>query len=141
MQTIKQIFEKGAELKELDDKQIKILSEEIPDWISIPAYISGFVVKDGLKSPIDSLHFSTPRKRKKDAAGVRQISKVVIEGGIGLFSYESVDEYPKIKELNLPPDTPVIIAGIGKEIEGSFCASSGLLKNSHADWKKIINEL
>lgn len=141
LQTIKQIFEKGVELKELNDEQIQILSKEIPEWIPIPAYISGFVAKNGLKSPIDSLYFSTPRKRKRDANGIRPISRVEIEGGIGLFSYEAIQEIPEIKALNLPPDTLINIAGIGKEVDGDFYASSGLLKFSKKEWADLIAQL
>ena len=138
LQTIKQIFETGVRLKELNDQQIQILSKEIPDWISIPAYICGFVAKNGLKSPIDSLDFRTPRKRKKDANGTRPISTVEVQGGVGLFSYETIEELPEIKALNLPPDIPINIAGIGKEVDGCFYASSGLLKFSKKEWADLI---
>lgn len=138
LQTIKQIFEKGVELKELNDEQIQVLSKEIPDWIPIPAYIPGFIVKNGLKSPIDSLDFRTPRRRKKDANGIRPISKVEIQGGVGLFSYESIEKMSEIKALNLPSEIPITIAGIQKEVDGNFYASSGCLKFSKKEWADLV---
>ena len=138
LETIKQIFETGIKLKELNDEQIRILSKEIPDWLPIPAYICGFVAKNGLNIPIDSLDFKTPRKRKKDANGIRPISCVDIQGGVGLFSYETIKQLPEIEALHLSQDIPINIAGIGKEVDGNFYASSGRLKFSKKDWAELI---
>jgi len=141
LKAIEQIFSRGAELKELDDKQIKLLSTEIPDWNPIPAYISGFVDKRGLKLPVHSMNFKTPRKRQKGQDGQRPISRIVIEGGIGLFSYESVEKQKDVKALDAGKDIPIEIAGIGKEVDGNFYASSGELTFRKDAWQKLVDSL
>ncbi len=141
LKTVEQLFERGIELKELDEDQIKILSSEIPDWMPIPAYISGFVDKSSLKLPIHSLNFRTPRKRQKTQSGERLISKVEIESGIGLFSYSTLERLKEIKEACAGSDVPFIIAGINKEVDGNFYASSGQMEFEKEDWDRLVRKL
>lgn len=141
LKTIEQIFKRGKELNELDEKQIKILSKEIPEWTPIPAYIAGFVEKSKLNLPVHALNFRTPRKRKIGEDGQRPISRIEIEGGVGLFSYESVGEVKEVKACGITNDTPIVIAGIGKEVDGNFYASSGKLMFRKQDWKSLVDSL
>lgn len=140
LKTMEQLFKKGFELKELDEGQMQTLSKEIPDWMPIPAYIAGFVDKDGLKMPIHSLSFRTPRKRQS-VGGVRPISRIEIEGGIGLFSDTSVRNLTEIKSLGLGGDIPINIAGINKDADGNFYASSGLLNFGKEEWSKLVKKI
>lgn len=141
MKTIEQLFKRGIKLKELNDSQIKTLSKEIPDWVSIPAYIAGFVDKSGLNLPIHSLDFRTPRQRKKMPSGERPISRILIEGGIGLFSYQALEKHQEIKATGVSGDVPIVIAGINKEVDGKFYASTGMLKFEKNDWQNLVNRL
>lgn len=141
LKTVEQLFERGIELKELDKEQIKILSSEIPDWMPIPAYIAGFVDKSDLKLPIHSITFRTPRQRRKAPNGGRPISRIEIEGGIGLFSYSTVEELKEIKGTNADSDIPIIIAGINKEADGNFYASSGQMKTEKKYWDELVRKL
>jgi hypothetical protein len=140
-ETVKQLLREGLSIKELNEEQVQTLTNEIPEWNSIPAYVSGFVDKEKLHLPIDNLHFRTPRKRTKNANGVRPISRIEIEGGIGLFSDSTIHELPEIKKLGVPPDIQVDIAGIEKEVDGNFYASTGLLTFRTESWKEIIQRI
>lgn len=141
LKTMEQLFSRGVELKELNKDQIEILSKEIPEWMPIPAYISGFVEKRGLNLPVDSLSFRTPRRMKKAPDGQRPISKIEINGGIGLFSESSVKEWNGIKSLGISGDIPIIIAGINKEADGNFYTSSGELKFKKDEWQELIKKI
>jgi hypothetical protein len=141
LKTIEQIFNRGAELKELDKDQIQILSKEIPEWMPIPAYVAGFVIKKELNLPVHSLSFKTPRRRNKEIDGQRPISRIEIEGGIGLFSYESLEKLPQIKATGIGEDIPINIAGINKEVDGKFYASSGALTFEKGKWEKLVHSL
>jgi hypothetical protein len=140
LKVIEQLFKKGEELEELNEEQIKTLSGEIPEWMPIPAYIAGFVDKAGLKLPIHSLSFRTPRKQKA-ISGVRPISRIEIEGGIGLFYDSVIRESEKIKALGIGADTPINIAGINKDADGNFYASSGLLDFEKEKWLNMIKKI
>jgi hypothetical protein len=106
----------------------------------IPAYISGFVDKSGLDMPIHSLNFRTPRKRAA-VNGIRPISRIEIIEGVGLLDYSTVKEFEKIKELHLGDDMPFIIAGINKEVDGKFYASSGLLDFKGEKWENLVKRI
>lgn len=140
MGTIKRMFEIGKELKELDDSQIERLSGEIPNWTRIPAYISGFVNKQMIKLPIHSLEHKEKRRR---LAGVSRsdspISEISIESGIGIFSNDSIENWPSIAGLSNLSDVPFIIAGIGKEVDGKFYASTGSLEHEQPAWQQLVN--
>jgi hypothetical protein len=140
-QTVKQLLNDGLNIKELNEEQVQTLTDEIPNWNSIPAYVSGFVNKKRLNLPIHSLTFTTPKKRKKGADGIRHISKIEIEGGIGLFSYSAIRELPEIEKLGLPIDIPINIAGIEKGVDGNFYASTGLLTYRAENWKEIAQSI
>jgi hypothetical protein len=142
LKTIEQLFKKGVELHELGEDQIKILSAEIPEWMPIPAYIAGFVDKTELKLPIHNVTFSVKKKRelgtKRDTWPVKQIS---IEGGIGLFSNDNLKEFPELKALGLASTVPMEIAGINKEVDGKFYASTGFLKFKKEGWAELVKKL
>ncbi|MEM2145154.1 MAG: hypothetical protein QW279_07330 [Candidatus Jordarchaeaceae archaeon] len=137
-ETIKNLLKEGLNLNELDEKQVEILANDIPNWNSIPAYIPGFVDKANLTLPIHKLSFNFCRKRKKDAYGIRPISKIEITDGIGLFSRSEILKVEEIKNATVPQDIPIVVAGIEKEIDGNFYASSGQLTFAHEEWKKIV---
>lgn len=125
----------GLNIRELSEEQVAVLSNEIPEWNSIPAYISGFVDKNKLNLLIHGLSFRNRKKRKRNSDGVRPISSIEIEGGIGLFSYSTIQDLPQIKQLGVITDIPINIAGIEKEVDGKFYASSGLLTFKAEYWR------
>jgi len=139
-ETVKLLLQDGLKIKELDEEQVKTLTEEIPDWGSIPAYVSGFVDKEKLKLPIHALDFRVCRKRQS-VNGVRPISRIEIDGGVGLFSESTLSSYEDIVNANIPVGVPMEIAGIGKEVDGNFYASSGLLKFGKEDWTELVKRI
>ena len=137
-ETVKQLLEEGLKMNELNEEQVQTLTDEIPNWNSIPAYIPGFIDKTKLNLPIHDLSFRLCRRRKTNASGIRPFSKIEIEGGIGLFSDSSVREFLKARRLEVPPDVPTNIAGIEKEADGNFYASSGLLTFKLEEWAEMV---
>lgn len=142
LKTLEQLFELGKELKELDADQIEKLSKEIPNWMPIPAYVSGFIERRNLRLPIHSISFRAIRKRTKGVPlKESSISSIELDGGIGMFSRESLEAWNEIKSLDLSPAAPMTIAGIGKEVDGNFYASSGSLDFEKEKWNALLDKL
>jgi hypothetical protein len=135
METIQRIFKKGMELGELNEDQVKKLSEEIPESTYIPAYIPGFVKKSDLNLPIHYLKFKLAKKRSGEQKELR------IEEAVGLLSDQEIRNREDIRSLGLNQSTPIVLDGIGKKVDGKFYASSGQLKFGKGEWSRLLNDL
>jgi hypothetical protein len=128
------LFALAKDLGELDDGKAQELWKETPDFTSIPAYIAGYLEKEGLSLPIHQIIC-----RKKGRRNVR----VAISGGIGLFSLSTVRRHPEVKRIDPDGKLPVVVEPIIKSLTESkhFLAHSGALKFGKENWNNIVTRL
>ena len=128
------LFVLARELGELDNKESGQLWAETPDFTPIPAYIPGFLEKQGLNLPI---HEITSRKR-----GIKHI-RIAISQGVGIFSLSNVRKHPKIRSLDPDGTLRVAIEPIIESLSESkrFFANSGALKFGKEHWNDLVERL
>jgi len=97
------LFPNAKALGEINSDEAELLWNEIPQFSPIPAYIAGFLDKTGLdleKEPIQKIDYHIVKGKNR---------RVKIASGIGLFSPETVRDYLKTKNPNLPGELEVEI--------------------------------
>ncbi|WP_107764044.1 hypothetical protein [Coprothermobacter proteolyticus] len=130
------LFPNAKALGEINSDEAELLWNEIPQFSPIPAYIAGFLDKTGLdleKEPIQKIDYHIVKGKNR---------RVKIASGIGLFSPETVRDYLKTKNPNLPGELEVEIDPIIKKLAGKhFLANSGGLLWGQSSWRSLIARL
>jgi hypothetical protein len=127
------LFPKAKNLGELNSDMAEEVWKEIPHFDPLPAYIAGYLNRNELNLPIHQLIV-----RKKGRTKIR----IAVTQGVGIFSRETLQNHPRIKELD--PDGNLII-----EIEPiidsittpHFLAHSGGLIWGEDGWRRLITNL
>lgn len=127
------LFVTAKDLGELDDKNAKLLWDEIPEFEPIPAYIAGFLRKSDINLPIHMV-----RARLKGTKNKR----IAVSQGVGLFSRETVRACNEIQELDPSGNLPIEIEPIIDSLTGPhFFAHSGGLSYGAESWQKLVSSL
>ncbi|MGC9202681.1 MAG: hypothetical protein ACP5HX_08455 [Thermoproteota archaeon] len=85
------LFPRAKKLGELSDEMAKKLWDEIPHFDPIPAYVAGYLNKNGLNLPIHQLVCY-----KKGKTRVR----ITVTHRIGIFSKETLKKHPCVQKLD-----------------------------------------
>jgi len=127
------LFVTAKNLGELDDKNAKLLWDEIPEFEPIPAYIAGFLRKSDISLPIHMVRARLKGTKKK---------RITISQGIGLFSPETVRACSQIQELDPSASLPIEIEPIIDSLTGThFLAHSGGLSHGAESWQELVSSL
>lgn len=136
------LFPKAIELGELTADSSSALWDSIPQFEPIPAYVSGFLMREGLNFPIHSV---TPELTgNKDYRGKgKDTRKIFINKGVGIFTRNNLYSLPEFQSLDPENKIKVIIGGINKEVDnkGHFYANTGSFKYSIDDWQAFAEKL
>ncbi len=136
------LFPKAIELGELTDDTSSALWESIPKFEQIPAYVSGFLMREELNFPI---HSATPEpKGNQNYKGSgRDTRKIYINKGVGIFTRDNLYTLPQFQELDPENKMKIIISGIEKEVDNKehFYANTGAFKYRMDDWRSFASKL
>jgi hypothetical protein len=110
---VKDLVQMAKDMKETEDieKELKELSEKIPDVKPFSTYISGFVWQDELRNGQLEIHEATKKK--------------TVVGGLGKFNLDNADE----------------VNGIGEIGDGKYIASLNALRWKKEDWEELKNKM
>jgi len=127
------LIPRARELGELSEAEAQELWNDLPDFAPIPAYVAGFLDKQGLSLPIHQITCAVKGKKKK---------QITISAGVGLFSPETVRVHPEIKKMDPSGGLPIAIDPIIDSLTGShFLANSGALAFEKEAWENFIARL
>jgi len=127
------LFAWAKDLGELNEEQANELWEETPDFTPIPAYIAGYVKKEGLAMPIHRIGC-----RKKG----RKHERLAIAHGVGLFSLSNVRQHPEVKRIDPKGTLPVVVEPMIELSEAKhFLANSGALEWTEEAWRNLVKKL
>jgi len=127
------LFPKAKNLGELNNDMAEELWEEIPHFDPLPAYIAGYLNKNELNLPIHQL-IAQKRGRTNE--------RITVTQGIGIFSRETLQNHPCIKELDPDGNLRIEIEPIIDSITTPhFLAHSGGLIWGEEGWRRLITNL
>ena len=128
------LFPAAEKLGELTTQTSKELWDSIPQFESVPAYISGYLMRNQLNLPIHDLHIKARGKKNKC---------ILITQGVGTFSLEVLRADARIKAIDPDGKLPLVIDGIGSEVGDNlhFYANTGALTFGMDNWQKFVNLL
>ena len=127
------LIPRARELGELSEAEAQELWNDLPEFAPIPAYIAGFLEKQGLSGPIHQIACSVAGRRKK---------KIKISAGVGLFSLEAVRSHPEVKKLDSSGSLPIAVDPIIESLTSPhFLANSGALSFEREAWESLISRL
>lgn len=129
------LFALAKDMGELSNDQAQKLWKETPDFTPIPAYIAGYIEKQGLTTPIHEIICRVRGWKPK---------RITISGGVGLFSLSNVRQHPEVAEMDPEvPDLPVEVEPIIKSLTEAkhFLAHSGAMKFGAYAWSDLGKRL
>ncbi|MBI3788655.1 MAG: hypothetical protein HY276_10435 [Ignavibacteriales bacterium] len=128
------LFPAAERLGELTSQTREDLWNSIPEFEPVPAYIAGYLIRKHLSFPIHSLHVKATGKKNK---------RITITQGVGNFSTTVLREDPRIKAIDPVGKLPLIIDGIGSEVDENlhFYANTGALAFGLESWRNFVGLL
>jgi hypothetical protein len=128
------LIPRARELGELNEAEAQELWDELPDFAPIPAYIAGFLDKEGLSLPIHQLTCDVKGRTRR---------RIEVAAGVGLFSRTTLRDHPEIKRLDPSGKLPIVIDPIIDSLTDSshFLANSGALAFGRQQWEGLIGRL
>lgn len=134
------LFPKAIELGELTTDSSSALWDSIPEFEPIPAYISGFLMRQDLTYPIHSV---TAEVTGSENYRGRDTRKIYIRKGVGVFTRNNLYARPDFQELDPDEKLKVIIEGIEKEIDNKdhFYANTGSFNHGIESWRRLTSRL
>lgn len=134
------LFPKAIELGELTADSSSALWDSIPEFEPIPAYISGFLMRQDLTYPI---HFVTAEITGNENYKGRDTRKIHIKKGVGVLTRNNLYARPDFQELDPEDKLKVIIKGIEKEIDNKdhFYANTGSFNYGIESWRRLTSRL
>lgn len=128
------LFALAKDMGELTNDQAQELWKETPDFTPVPAYIAGYIEKQGLTTPIHQIICRARGWKHK---------RITISGGVGLFSLTNVRQHPKVVQIDPNGARPVEVEPIIKSLTEAkhFLANSGALKFGADAWSNLAKRL
>lgn len=134
------LFPKAVELGELTDEQSAKLWDAIPPFEPIPAYISGFLMRQDLNYPIHSV---TAKITGNESYHGKDTRKIYIKKGVGSFTRNNLYAIPEFQKLDPENKLKIIIEGIEKEVDNKehFYANTGAFTYGIENWRRFATRL
>lgn len=128
------LFPAAEKLGELTAQTREDLWNSIPEFEPVPAYVAGYLMREGLNLPIHELHVKATGKTKR---------RILITQGVGNFSVAVLRSDTRIKAVDPKGTLPLVIDGIGTEVDESphFYANTGALAFGMANWRRFVRLL
>lgn len=134
------LFPKAVDLGELTYDILSDLWSSIPDFEPIPAYISGFLLRQDLSLPI---HYVKAEIKGSENYMGRDTRKIYIKEGVGIFTRKNLYARAEFRKIDPDNKIKVVIEGIEKEIDNKehFYANSGAFSYGLENWRKLLAKL
>lgn len=134
------LFPKAIELGELTTDASAALWDSIPEFEPIPAYVSGFLMRQDLTYPIHSV---TAEITGSENYRGRDTRKIYIRKGVGVFTRNNLYALPEFQRLDPEGRLKVIVEGIEKEVDNKdhFYANTGSFNYEIENWRRFASRL
>lgn len=136
------LFPMAEELGELTPDKSDQLWDAIPQFEAVPAYVSGFLMKNELNLPVHLLGYSLKGNENYRGKG-KDTRRIEINQGVGILTTQNILSIPEIRQINQDGNLKMIISGINSDISDKdhFYANTGSLSYGKENWQKFVNQL